>query len=95
MVRRRTAEAVNGLRIPAQACCAMAVAQKRNGSRGAVFKAGQQKLSFNVRRSGGDPGPAGFDWVEIDFNQTHFDKARRKTGSGQDAPRLGVIAGTI
>jgi hypothetical protein len=82
MVRRRNAEDINGLRVLAQACCAMAVAQKRDGSPvGAVFKAGQLKLFLNVRRSGGDPGPAGFDWVAIDFNQTHFDKPRRKTGS--------------
>jgi hypothetical protein len=76
MVRRRNAEDTNGLRIPAQACCAEAVAQKRDRSRGgAAFKAGQLKLSLNVRRScGTDPGPAGFDWVEIDFRQTHFDK---------------------
>ena len=76
MVRRRNAEHTNGLRIPAQACCAKPVAQKRDRSRGgAAFKAGQLKLSLNVRRScGTDPGPAGFDWVEIDFRQTHFDK---------------------
>jgi hypothetical protein len=76
MVRGGNAEDTNGLRIPAQACCAKAVAQKRDRSRGgAAVKAGQLKLSLNVRRScGTDPGPAGFDWVEIDFRQTHFDK---------------------
>ena len=76
MVRRRNAGHINGLRIPAQAWCAKPVAKKRDRSRGgAAFKAGQLKLSLNVRRScGTDPGPAGFDWVEIDFRQTHFDK---------------------
>jgi hypothetical protein len=71
MVRRRNAEDTNGLRIPAQACCAKPVAQKRDRSRGgAAFKASQLKLSLNVRRScGTDPGPAGFDWVEIDFGK--------------------------
>ena len=73
MVRRLNADDINGLMIPAQAYRTMAIAEKMDRSAGgAVFKAHQLKLSLRGRRScGTDPGPAGFDWVEIDLEQTH------------------------
>ena len=69
MVRRQNTEDINGPRIPAQA----AIAEKIDRSAGgAVIRTHQLKVPINVRRFGGtDPGPAGFDWVEIDFKQTH------------------------
>jgi hypothetical protein len=37
-----------------------------------VFKAHLLEVPVKVQPlSGTDPGPAGFDWVEIDFRQTH------------------------
>ena len=73
MVRRRNAEGITDQRIPAQGYCVMAIAEKTDRFAGEdVFKARQLKFSLNVRRScGTDPGPAGFDWVDIDFGQTH------------------------
>ena len=73
MVRRRNAEDITDQGIPAEAYCVMAIAEKRDRFAGeTVFKARQLKLFLNVRRScGTDPGPAGFDWVDIDFRQTH------------------------
>jgi hypothetical protein len=67
MVRRRNAEDINAATI--QDYRAMAIAAKMDRSAGeAAFEARQLKFSLNVRRScGTDPGPAGFDWVEIDF----------------------------
>jgi hypothetical protein len=72
MVRRRNAEDINDLRIPAQAYRAMTVAEKGDCTvRWVVFKTHQLKVPINVRPlSGTDPGPAGFDWVEIDLEQT-------------------------
>ena len=47
-------------------------AYRANADRSAghsVFKARQSRLFLNLQRSRGtDPGPAGFDWVEIDFS---------------------------
>jgi hypothetical protein len=78
MVRRRSAGDINGLRIRAQAYRAIAIVANPGES---AFKPWQLKISLNNPRSCGfDPGPAGFDWVEIDFGQTHLDKARRTTG---------------
>lgn len=70
MVRRRNVVDINGLRIRARAYRAMAIAANVDRSAGeSVFKARQLRLFLNVRRScGTDPGPAGFDWVEIDFS---------------------------
>ena len=63
MVRRRNA--VDSLTIRARA-------HRANADRSAghpVFKARQSRLFLNLQRSRGtDPGPAGFDWVEIDFS---------------------------
>ncbi len=72
MVRRRNAMDISGPRIPAQAYRAMAIAEKMDRSAGgAVIKIHQLKFSLGGRRSCGiDPGPAGFDWVEIDLRQT-------------------------
>jgi hypothetical protein len=69
MVRGRNAEDKNAARITIQDYRAMAIAAKMDRSAGeAAFEARQLKFSLNVRRScGTDPGPAGFDWVEIDF----------------------------
>ena len=69
MVRPRNAEDINGPRIPAQ----VTIAEKIDCSAGgAVIKAHQLRLSLSVRRScGTDPGPAGFDCVEIDHRQTN------------------------
>jgi len=51
----------------------MATAEKLDGSvDGVVVKVHQLKFSSNVRPSVGiDPGPAGFNWIEIDLKQTH------------------------
>jgi hypothetical protein len=65
MVRRRNSVDINGLRIRARSF-------RANADRSAghsVFKARQSRLFLNLQRSRGtDPGPAGFDWVEIDFS---------------------------
>jgi hypothetical protein len=84
MVRRRNAEDINGLGIPAQACCAKAVAQKRDRSRGgAAFTAGQLRLSLNVRRScGTDPGPAGFDGSRLILGKLTLIRCPAHAGSG-------------
>ena len=72
MVRRRNRVNVNRLRIRARGYRAMSIAANVDRFAGEpAFKA----RPLNLRRScGTDPGPAGFDWVEIDFRQTHFDK---------------------
>lgn len=72
MVRRRNAEDIETLRIPAQAYRAMTVAEHTDRTVGwVVYKTHQLKVPVDVRPLGGtDPGPAGFDWVEIDFKQT-------------------------
>jgi hypothetical protein len=71
MVRRRNAENVTRLRIPAQAYRAMTVAEKTDHTADwVVFKAHVLKVPVKVRSlSGTDPGPAGFDWVEIDLGK--------------------------
>lgn len=81
MVRRRNVVDINGLKIRVQAYRAMAIAANLDRSAGeSAFKARQLKFCLNDLRSWAfDPGPAGFDWVEIDFRQTH--KPRRTTGS--------------
>ena len=59
MVRRRNA--VDSLTIRVRAY--------RANADHSVFKARQSRLFLNLQRSRGtDPGPAGFDWVEIDFS---------------------------
>ena len=75
MVRRRNVVDINDLRIRAQAYRAIAIAANLDRSAGeSAFKALQLKLSLNDLSCGFDPGPAGFDWVEIDFRQAHYDK---------------------
>ena len=70
MVRRRNAEDINDLRIPAQAYRAMTVAEQTDRTVGSETH--QLKVPLNVRSLGGtDPGPAGFNWVEIDLKKTH------------------------
>jgi hypothetical protein len=62
MVTRRNA--VDSLTIRARA-------YRANADRSAghsVFKARQSRLVVLQRSRGTDPGPAGFDWVEIDFS---------------------------
>ena len=73
MVRRRNAEGIADPTIPAQASRTMATAEKLDGSvDGVVVKVHQLKFSLNVPPSVGiDPGPAGFNWIEIDLKQTH------------------------
>ena len=73
MVRRRNAENTNGLRIAARAYRAMTVAEKTDRTADwVVFKVHLLEVPVTVQPlSGTDPGPAGFDWVEIDFRQTH------------------------
>lgn len=72
MIKHRNAENVNGLSFPSQRR-AMTVAEKRDRTADwVVFKAYLLKSSVQHRPlSGTDPGPAGFDWVEIDFRRTH------------------------
>ncbi len=73
MVRRRNAEDINDLRIPAQAYRPMTVSEETDRAvRWVALKTHQLKVPVNVwvlREA--DPGPAGFDWIEIDFKQTH------------------------
>ena len=73
MARRRNAEDINDLRIRAQAYRPMTISEKRDRAvRRVVLKTRQLKVPVNVRPLGeADPGPAGFNWVEIDFKQTH------------------------
>ena len=65
MVRRRNRVHISGPRNRARS-------YRANEDRSAghsVFNARQSKSFLNLRRSlGTDPGPAGFDWVEIDFS---------------------------
>ena len=71
MVRRWNAEDTHDLRIPAHANRAMTVAENR-AVRWVVFKTHQLKAPIDVRPlDGTDPGPAGFNWVEIDLKRTH------------------------
>ena len=72
MVRRPNAENVTGLRNP-NSRRVMTVAEKTDHTaRWVVFKAHLLTVPVKVQPlSGTDPGPAGFDWVEIDFRQTH------------------------
>ena len=73
MVRRRNAEDMNDRRVPAQAYRATTVAEQTDPAvRWVVFKAHRLKVPGDVQPLGGiDPGPAGFNWVEIDLKQTH------------------------
>ena len=73
MVKRRNAEDINDLRIPAQAYRAITVAEQTDRTVGwVVYETHQLKVPLNVRSLGGtDPGPAGFNWVEIDLKKTH------------------------
>jgi len=66
MVRRRNRVDISGPRIRARGYRAMSIAANVDRFAGEpVFKA----RPLSVRRScGTDPGPAGFDWVEIDFS---------------------------
>ena len=73
MVRRWNAEDTNDLKILAHAYRAMTVAEKTDRTVGwVVFKTHQLKAPIDVRPlNGTDPGPAGFNWVEIDLKKTH------------------------
>ena len=73
MVTRRNAEGINDPEILIQAYRATTVAEKTDDAvRWVIFKTHQLKVPADVRPLGGtDPGPAGFDWVEIDLKQTH------------------------
>ena len=73
MVRRRNAEDIADPTLPGRASRAMAAAEKMDRSvDGVVVNASQLKFSSNVRPSVAiDPGPAGFNWIEIDLKQTH------------------------
>ena len=63
MVRRRNAEDINDLRI---------LEQTDRTVGWVVYETHQLKVPLNVRSLGGtDPGPAGFNWVEIDLKKTH------------------------
>ena len=72
MIRRRSAEDIAGLAIQPQASRAMSNAEKKDRTvDGVVVNVHQLKFSARVRPSIGiDPGPAGFNWVEIDLKQT-------------------------
>jgi|EndMetStandDraft_2_1072991.scaffolds.fasta_scaffold215627_2 hypothetical protein len=66
MVRRRNRVDISGPRIRARGYRAMSIAANVDRFAGEpLFK----PRPLNVRRScGTDPGPAGFDWVEIEFS---------------------------
>jgi hypothetical protein len=74
MVRRRNRVAISGARIRARGYRAMSIAANVDRCAGEpVFKA----RPLNVRRScRTDPGPAGFDWVEIDFSSAPLTSGR-------------------
>ena len=74
MVRRRNRVDISGPRIRARGYRAMSIAANVDRFAGEpVFKARPP----NVRRScGTDPGPAGFDWVEIDFSSAPLANGR-------------------
>jgi hypothetical protein len=74
MVRRRNGVDVNRLRIRARGYRAMSIAANVDRFAGEpAFKA----RPLNLRRScGTDPGPAGFDWVEIDFSSAPLANGR-------------------
>ena len=66
MVRRRNRVDVNRLRIRARGYRAMSIAANVDRFAG---EPALKARPLNLRRScGTDPGPAGFDWVEIDFS---------------------------
>ena len=64
---RRSARELTGLRTRAPRYRAVVRAEKIDcTSSDAVLEANQLKTPSNIRRAAGtDPGPAGFDWVEI------------------------------
>lgn len=71
MVRRWSAEDTGDRQIPARRYRAPATVEKMDCSGGvAVFKTHQLKSSMD-ERSSFDPGPAGFNWIEIDLKQSH------------------------
>jgi hypothetical protein len=72
MIKQRNAENVTGLRVPTLAYRRMTVAEKTDRSaHWVIFKAHLFKVpAQDLPYSGTDPGPAGFDWVEIEFGQT-------------------------
>lgn len=71
MVRRWSVEDASDRRRSARQYRAPATVEKMDCSGGvAVFKAHQLKSSLD-ERSSFDPGPAGFNWIEIDLKQSH------------------------
>jgi hypothetical protein len=71
MVRRWSAEDASDRRTAARQYRASAIVEKMDCSGDiAVFKAHQLKSSSDERTSF-DPGPAGFNWIEIDLKQSH------------------------
>ena len=74
MVRRRNRVDVSGTRIRARGYRAMSIAANVDRFAGELaFKA----RPLNLRHScGTDPGPAGFDWVEIDFSSAPLANGR-------------------
>lgn len=71
MVRRWSAEDTSDRKLSARQFRAHATVEKMDCSGGvAVFKAHQLKSSSNAPGSF-DPGPAGFNWIEIDLKQSH------------------------
>lgn len=85
MIKQRNAENVNGLRVPAPAHRRTMVDGKTDRFahwlvfRAHLFEAPAQDLPH--RRS--DPGPAGFDWVEIEFGQTDWKSRAVSRSIGQ------------
>lgn len=71
MVRRWSADDAGDRRLPGQKFGAYADIEKKDCSgRVAVFKAHQLNSSSDERCSF-DPGPAGFNWIEIDLKRSH------------------------
>jgi len=71
MVRRWSAEDTSDRRRSAGQFRARATVEKMDCSGGvAVFKAHKLSSSSN-ERSSLDPGPAGFNWIEIDLKQSN------------------------
>lgn len=73
MVRRRNAEYIARPTIPGRAGRAVAMAEKMDRNVDGVFvNVRELKFSLDARRPTGiDPGPAGFNWIEIDLEKTH------------------------
>jgi hypothetical protein len=71
MVRRFGTEDTSERRPDARKYRAPAIIRKADCTGGvAVFEAHQLKSSSN-EPSSFDPGPAGFNWIEIDLKQSH------------------------